>query len=169
MKTIRLRVTLRVVEPAVARVVDVPASATLPELNDLLQVAIGWTNSHLHHFVTPEATYGMEVPGEEVFPEDQQDEADATLADLGGKFEYRYDFGDDWAHDVEVLGRGDAVPGCVDGVGTCPPEDCGGPGGYAELLDVLATPAHSEHESMRSWVGNRLRPFDLAHTDQRVR
>jgi len=57
----------------------------------------------------------------------------------------------------------------VDGHGACPPEDCGGPGGYAELLDVLADPAHPEHEHMRSWVGDRLRPFDRAATDQWVR
>jgi len=167
--TARLRVVLRDVEPAVARVIDVPASATLPELHDLLQAAIGWTDSHLHQFVTPQETYGMEIPGGDVWPEDQRDETGARLADLGTEFEYLYDFGDGWTHDVEVLGPGGSTPGCVDGHGTCPPEDCGGPGGYAELLDVLADPAHSEHERMRSWVGNRLRPFDRAATDQWVR
>jgi tetratricopeptide (TPR) repeat protein len=49
------------------------------------------------------------------------------------------------------------------------PEDCGGPGGYAELLATLADPADPEHERMRTWVGNRLRPFDRAAIDQRVR
>ena len=83
MNTARLRVVLRDVEPALARVIDVPASATLPELHDLLQAAIGWTDSHLHQFVTPQATYGMEIPGEEVWPEDQRDETGARLADLG--------------------------------------------------------------------------------------
>lgn len=169
MKTTRLRVVLRGVEPALARVIDVPASATLPELHDLLQAAIGWTNSHLHQFITPEATYGVEIPGEEVWPEDQRDEADAQLADLGPRFEYIYDLGDGWIHDVEVLGPGGSAPGCVDGHGACPPEDCGGVGGYAKLLDVLANPAHPEHDRMRGWVGNRLRPFGRAATDHRVR
>ena len=169
MKTTRLRVVLRDVEPAVARVIDVPASATLPELHDLLQAAIGWTDSHLHQFVTADATYGMEIPGADVWPEDQRDEDDALLTDLGAGFEYLYDFGDGWTHDIEVLGPGGPAPGCVDGYGACPPEDCGGPGGYVELLDVLADPAHPEHERMRGWVGNRLRPFDKATTDRRVR
>jgi hypothetical protein len=167
--TARLQVVLRSVQPAVARVIDVPASATLPELHELLQAAIGWTDSHLHQFVTPQATYGMEIPGQEVWPEDQRDETGARLADLGTEFEYLYDFGDGWTHHVEVLGRGGSAPGCVDGHGACPPEDCGGPGGYAELLDVLADPAHPEHERMRSWVGDRLRPFDRAATDLWVR
>jgi hypothetical protein len=111
----------------------------------------------------------MEIPGQDVWPDDQRDETGALLADLGSEFEYLYDFGDGWTHDVEVLGPGGSTPGCVDGHGACPPEDCGGPGGYAELLDVLADPAHREHERMRSWVGNRLRPFDRAATDQWVR
>ncbi len=57
----------------------------------------------------------------------------------------------------------------MDGYGACPPEDCGGPGGYAELLDALADPAHPDTKRMRGWVGDRLRPFDRAATDQRVR
>jgi hypothetical protein len=169
MKTVRLQVVLRYVEPAVARVFDIPASATLPELHDLLQAALGWTDSHLHQFVTPEATYGMEIPGVEVYLEDQRDEDDFRLADLGTSFEYCYDFGDGWTHRVEVLGPGDAVPGCVDGYGACPPEDCGGPGGYTELLDVLADPTHPDYEHPSGWVGNRLRPFDRAATDRWVR
>lgn len=166
--TARLRVVLRDVEPTVARVIDVPASSSLPELHELLQAALGWTNSHLHQFVTPQATYGMVIPGEEMWPEDQRDETGWRLADLGTRFEYLYDFGDGWTHDIEVLGRGGPRPGCVDGHGACPPEDCGGPGGYAELLDVLADPTHPEHDRLRGWIGNRLRPFDLAATSQRV-
>ena len=169
MKTTRLRVVLCDVEPALARVIDVPAAATLPELHDLLQAAIGWTNSHLHAFVTPEASYGMDIPGGDVWPEDQRDESAVRLADLGARFEYLYDFGDGWTHHVDVLGSGGAAPGCVDGYGACPPEDCGGPGGYAELLDILADATHPDHDRMRGWVGNRLRPFDVTATDQRVR
>ncbi len=169
MNTARLRVGLRDVEPAVTRVIDIPASATLPELHELLQAAIGWTDSHLHQFVTPQATYGMAMPGDDMWPEDQRDETGALLADLGTEFEYRYDFGDGWIHDVEVLGRGGPAPACVDGEGACPPEGCGGPAGYADLLQVLADPADPEHEHARSWVGNRLRPFDRAATDVRVR
>src|SRR5436305_999035 len=127
--TARLRVVLRDVEPTVARVIDVPASASLAELHELLQAAIGWTDSHLHQFVTPQATYGMEIPGQEVWPEDQRDETDARLTDLGTEFEYLYDFGDDWTHHGELLGPGGSAPGGVDGHGACPPEDSGGPGG----------------------------------------
>src|SRR5690242_10669746 len=160
---------MRDVEPHVARVIDVPTAATLHELHDLLQAALGWTDSHLHQFVTADATYGMNLPGQDVWPEDQRDEGGARLADLGPRFTYLYDFGDGWTHDVEMLGPGDATPGCLDGHGACPPEDCGGPDGYAELLEVLADPTHPEHDHLLGWVGNRLRPFDRDATDQRVR
>ncbi|MGQ0574527.1 MAG: plasmid pRiA4b ORF-3 family protein [Pseudonocardia sp.] len=164
MRTTRLRITMREIEPAVVRVVDVPASTTLPELHDLLQVALGWTDSHLHEFVAGEVAYG--VPDMDM--DWQQDETTVGLKDLPPTFMYRYDFGDGWEHDVEVLGRGDAEPGCRYGEGACPPEDCGGPFGYAELLAVLDDPAHPEHAHMREWAGE-LAPFDQVATDLLVR
>ena len=152
------------------RVIDVPASSTLLELHELLQAAMGWTDSHLHQFVTEDgATYGSVSPDDlDTWP-DQRDETRSRLADLGSSFTYLYDFGDGWTHRVSMLGRGAAEPGCVYGEGACPPEDVGGPHGYAELLDALADPAHEDHHRMREWTGNRLRPFDCAATDRRIR
>ncbi len=165
MKTTRLRVTLVGVEPAVMRVIDVPALSTLPELHELLQAAVGWTNSHLHQFVTGEARYGvLDLDAEQ----DERDEAGVLLRDLPPQFSYLYDFGDGWDHTVEVIGPGDDEPGCRYGEGRCPPEDVGGVGGYAELLSVLADPAHEDHQRMREWAGE-LADFDLAATDLLVR
>jgi hypothetical protein len=90
-RTVRLQVTLREVTPAVLRVVDVPASCTLSELHDLLQVAMGWTDSHLHQFLAGDARYG--VPDQE-FDTEVRDEAGFRLADLPTRFGYLYDFGD---------------------------------------------------------------------------
>ena len=50
MRTTRLRITMRDVEPAVVRVIDVPTASTLAELHELFQAALGWTDSHLHQF-----------------------------------------------------------------------------------------------------------------------
>jgi len=165
MRTIRLRVTLREVDPRVLRVVDVPASSTLPELHDVLQVAVGWTDSHLHEFVVDGIRYG--VPDED-WPDDQIDEAGMRLRGMPKQLVYLYDFGDGWTHDVELLGPGADQPGCVYGEGTCPPEDCGGPTGYAELRAVLADPESDDHQRMREWAGE-LAPFDQAGTDLLVR
>lgn len=145
--------------------IDVPASCTLPELHDLLQAAVGWTDSHLHQFVAGEAKYG--VPHEDNW-DGQLDESGVRLHELPTPFTYLYDYGDGWEHDVEYLGRGGDQPGCVSGTGTCPPEDCGGVSGFAALLKILADPAHPEHAHMRRWAGE-LRAFDLAATDLIVR
>ncbi|MGH3493132.1 MAG: plasmid pRiA4b ORF-3 family protein, partial [Sciscionella sp.] len=158
--------TMRHVEPKVERVIDVPAAITLDELHEVLQVAIGWTDSHLHQFRTEDAVYT--IPFEEFDEDDEVDESGVRLPTLPTRFVYAYDLGDGWLHDVEVLGRGDNQPGCVYGEGACPPEDCGGVGGYEELLEALADPRHPEHESMRTWVGDRLRPFDQDATSQLV-
>jgi pRiA4b ORF-3-like protein len=55
----------------------------------------------------------------------------------------------------------DAEPGagyarCIDGKRACPPEDCGGPWGYGELLEIIADPKHPEHEERREWMGENL-------------
>ncbi len=167
MRTTRLRVTLREVEPKVQRVIDVPTAITLDELHDVLQVALGWTDLHLHQYRTDSAVYSIASEGWD--DGSDTDEQGVRLSALPPRFDYLYDFGDGWTHDVEVLGSGEDAPGCVDGEGTCPPEDCGGPHGYAELLASLADPRHPEHQAMRDWVGDRLHAFDRQATDRRVR
>jgi hypothetical protein len=165
MRTTRLRITLCDVVPSVVRVVDVPAAATLPELHDVLQAAVGWSDCHLHQFLVDGTTYG--VPDDDV-PDGQQDETGVRLRDLPDTFTYLYDLGDGWEHELRVLGSGGEGPGCVYGEGACPPEDCGGPAGYERLLAVLADPAHEEHDALRRWAGERP-DFDQAQADRQVR
>ncbi|MHB1534883.1 MAG: plasmid pRiA4b ORF-3 family protein [Acidimicrobiales bacterium] len=166
MRTSRLRVTMCEVEPVVVRVLDVPAGALLPELHDLLQAALGWTDSHLHQFVADGTCYG--VPSLDG-PEDERDEQGVPLRALPPRFIYLYDFGDGWEHEVAVLGSGGESPGCVSGEGACPPEDVGGPGGYASFREALGDPHHPDHDQLRTWAGNWSEVFDLAATDLLVR
>lgn len=76
----------------------------------------------------------------------------------GAEFEYEYDFGDDWRHAITVEERQPRVadvtyPSCSDGERAGPPEDCGGPPGYDDLLRALRDPAHPEHADMVVWAG----------------
>ena len=154
------------VEPPVVRVLDVPAGVLLPEVHNLLQAALGWTDSHLHQFVADGVCYGMpDVDG----PEDERDESAVALRALPERFTYLYDFGDGWEHEVVVLGPGGERPGVVSGEGACPPEDVGGPHGYAEFRQVIAEPAHPEHEHLRRWAGSWEDGFDLDAADLLVR
>ena len=167
--TTRLRVRLREVSPAVERVLDIPAGSLLAEVHDLLQAALGWTDSHLHQFTTPAGLrYGMKSPGLDEDP-DELDENTVALPALGERFAYLYDFGDCWEHDVEVLGPGGPTPGVVDGQGACPPEDVGGTCGYHHFLDALADPGHDEHLQYWQWAGTWSPDFDRAGADLLVR
>jgi hypothetical protein len=49
-------------------------------------------------------------------------------------------------------------PLCTAGKRRCPPEGCGGLGGYYNLLDAMQDPDHEQHEELLEWLGDS---FDL--------
>lgn len=54
----------------------------------------------------------------------------------------------------------------MEGARACPPEDCGGPSGYADLLDALNNPDHEQHLEMKQWLSNPGKgPFDPERLD----
>lgn len=152
-----LDVRLREIEPPIWRTVEVPGSWSLEDVHYALQVAMGWTNSHLHQFIIGKTSYGMadvDDSGDLEF----EDEREFRLQDLvrsGESFLYEYDFGDSWEHVVSVSKVTSVAKApkarCTAGSRACPPEDCGGVGGYQHLLAVLADPRHEEHEEMVQW------------------
>lgn len=139
-----------------------PANITFAAFHEIIQASFGWCNYHLYQF-SPKG-YGSEPAigpsgiDEEDFEE--QDSETVMLGDIFTKpkqtFNYIYDFGDDWAHQITLEEISEKIvlgPVCLDGKGACPPEDCGGPWGYANLLEILADPKHSEYKEMREWLG----------------
>lgn len=168
--TYQLKITILDVRPPVWRRVRVPGNASLGELHDVIQTAFGWTNSHLHGFEIGGKRYGP--PGDELESEILNEEQ-VSLTDAVGRrvkrFGYTYDFGDDWRHEVivekvEPAGSGEQPPVCVAGKRHGPPEDCGGPWGYAGFLEAMRNPKHEQHEEMMDWFGGPFDPeaFDLA-------
>ncbi|MDN5933435.1 MAG: plasmid pRiA4b ORF-3 family protein, partial [Pseudonocardia sp.] len=169
--TYRIKVTLRGVRPPIWRRLLVPSDTTLAGLHDVLQVAMGWLDGHLHMFTVGDRLFGPPDPDADP---GQRDEATVRLDELlratGDRLRYEYDFGDGWEHDVvlEAVETGpSAAPRCTAGRRACPPEDCGGPGGYAELLAALGDPGHPEHAERVEWVGPHFDPaaFDRGEID----
>ena len=162
----QLKITLRGSKPPIWRRVVVRADMTLDRLHTIIQVALGWTNSHLHQFIAgsgfARAFYGRPDPQFDAMGGGTLNEKRYTVADLAPvarrKFIYEYDFGDSWEHEVvaeKILPPDPAFkhPACLAGANACPPEDCGGIGGYYGLLEILADPKHPEHEQMKGWIG----------------
>jgi len=169
----QFKITLRYIEPAVWRRIQVP-DETLAELHCDIQKAFGWYNCHLHQFEIDGEQYGEPMPDPMGFELDLIDEATVSLSDLipqkgrRKRWIYQYDFGDSWLHELKFEGfvaceRGTRYPVCVDGARACPPEDCGGPWGYLAMLDVLANPQHEQHEQLLEWHG----PLDPEAFDAR--
>ena len=166
----QLRVILSDSDPCIWRQLQVPGTANLGWFHAVLQVAMGWTNSHLHQFICGEDIYADPEAGLEPYGDDPpvRNENKFTLAELLNDVPqgliYEYDFGDSWRHVVvveKILPADSSTAGtaaiCLAGSHACPPEDCGGIGGYFELLKALKNKKHPEHRSMKEWLG---RPFD---------
>jgi len=151
---------------------------TLADLSEAILTAMGWIGGHLHAFDIDGRQYGDRATTDDV--------ADENRLTLNGvrksgvrrflyTYLYTYDFGDDWEHTVaieqtEAPVAGRDYPACVAGARNCPPEDCGGVWGYAELLEILADPDHPEREERPEWVGGDFDPeeFDASIADRRL-
>jgi len=167
----QLKITLKWSKPPIWRRVVARADMPLDRLHWLIQIVFDWTNSHLHQFIAGRAFYGQPDPDADMGYE-TLNEKRYTVADLAPaakkKFIYEYDFGDGWQHEVlvEKILPADASfkhPVCLGGERACPPEDCGGLGGYYNLLEILANRKHPEHEDMKEWIGGEwdAERFDL--------
>jgi len=164
----------------------VPTNISFEYLHCILQAAFGWQNSHLYSFGMlkqwdiecyhkPEVRLisqneDLEYGGDAIYADDKR------LIDYMGKYQkilYIYDYGDGWLHQIEVENLiadcREELPILLSGEGDAPPEDVGGPDGFAEFLTIINNPKHEEFESMKSWAeGQRWKPFDYSKAAQMV-
>ena len=178
---LELRISLKNCDPKVERTLVVRADITFTDLHYFIQAVMGWENAHLHEFKVGKKRVGMEPEDDFFADEEMLLENDVRLFDLlsecRGQFVYWYDFGDDWMHDIraKVLSaakvQGLKLPSCTAGSGACPPEDCGGVWGYAEMLEGLRSGTPQRKKEIRSWLGGSFDPeaFDLKAADRALR
>jgi len=179
-----LRISLQYLAPEIWRLVRVPHDIRMDRLHLVIQIAFGWTDSHLHQFHLADAKghlkglVGTPDPDRPAFGRrpPTQDETKRQLKNFFSKagdfMAYEYDFGETWLHHLALVAVQTqtarlATPLCLDGARACPPEDCGGPPGFENLLVALADPKHPEHEEMKENFDD-LDPaaFDLRATNR---
>jgi hypothetical protein len=166
----QLKVVLQDIYPLIWRRILVQGDVTLPWLHGVLQIVMGWTNSHLHGFKLGGLFFSEPGPDNnwtDVFDE-RQVHLRQMAPDVGSRFVYEYDFGDTWDHELVVekifLPQEKVeVPFCIDGERACPPEDVGGVGGYAEFITAISHPMRPDHSEWMEWIGGKFDPeeFDL--------
>jgi hypothetical protein len=168
----QIKIALKDYKPVIWRRIQV-RDCTLDKLHEHIQTSMGWTNSHLHHFRIDGKLYGdpwlmAENFGELGYANTRGARLSAIIPKSGRRFpfEYEYDFGDGWWHEVLFEGclRADPslrYPICLEGERACPPEDVGGTSQYREFVKVLANPDHQERKEYLEWIGGRFDPEEF--------
>jgi len=175
----QIKVMLLDSRPPVWRRILVPDSTTLSHLHTILQIVMGWTDSHLHMFTVNEEIYGDpedDETGEIGTKNERWYRLNQFVNREGFKFRYEYDFGDSWLHDLVVekvipAEKGTQYPVCIKGKRACPPEDVGGVWGYDDFLEAITNPKHPEHDGYLEWVSGEFDPeaFDLDGVNEALR
>lgn len=156
----QIKITLDQIRPPIWRRVQVADETSFAALHQVIQMAMGWQDNHIHEF---------EVAGQHIGPEiiddlcggSTFDEMNVALCDVITREEmelkYTYDFGDGWEHTltVEKILSADtevSYPICLKGERACPPEDCASPQGYADLLVARKHPNDPRSQELLEWA-----------------
>jgi len=161
----QIKISLKDIRPPIWRRILVDGNISLYKLHFIIQTVMGWDGYHLHEFELDGDSFGAlddDQVGYDGF-DAVLNEKKFTLAKLidseKTRILYSYDFGDDWQHELLIEKIGPAEPGvkypvCIKGKRACPPEDCGGPWGYADLLEAISNPDNPEHDELIEWAGD---------------
>ncbi|MBM3416797.1 MAG: plasmid pRiA4b ORF-3 family protein [Bacteroidetes bacterium] len=164
MHGIQFKIEIENSSPKIWRRIVVPYEYTFYKFHLAIQGAFGWSNQHLFEFSEKGhldkvcyAELNEDNTGDNEFVTKDAKRSKIKLVFVKHReFKYIYDFGDMWSHKIkfeELIINEIERPYCLDGGGACPPEDCGGLGGYEQLLNSLNTPGHPEQETYIRWIG----------------
>ncbi len=164
----QFKVSLKDINPPVWRRIRISGDATMWELATAIIEAMGWVGYHLHGFRFYDGKFGKMVSiglpneWEESLRQKERKMIDEYVAqwfslEKRTRAIHDYDYGDGWEHavvleDIQPKEEGILYPQCMKGKRACPPEDCGGIGGYEWLIDVIQRgPKNAEERDMIEW------------------
>jgi hypothetical protein len=174
----QLKVSLKYIRPPIWRRFLVPNNITFYNLHCILQIIMGWDDYHLFEFSAPRNIHiGIRDPDDLYECLDAQTKRlNEYLGREGDKILYTYDFGDNWEHEMKLekilhVDQKMGHPLCIKGKRACPPEDCGGVGGYEDLLEIIKNPEHEEYEEMMEWLEGEFDPeeFDIDFINEELK
>lgn len=169
---LRLLAVVRGIEPTIWRRLDVRDDLTLAQLHEVMQVVMGWNSTHQHAWDVGRKRFGRpDQIGEPGVRDDRRVTLDDLHLGVGDVLTYWYDFGDGWQVQVRVERalKPEERPAvrCLNGRRAGPPDDCGGPPGYQELMAALAGPPNERRSEVVRWLGSDFDPdaFDPADSN----
>jgi hypothetical protein len=172
----QIKVSLEDVSPPIWRRLEI-RDCSLTELHEIIQLSFGWENCHLYSFEIGGHEYGDPHMAYDTDLRNAHASRISDLLEMGHEtFEYTYDFGDNWRHLVCIESASPAktrvrYPRCTDGRRCGPPEDCGGPWGYEELIQSLSDPDREDRDELMEWLGGDFDPeqFDAGSLNAGLR
>jgi hypothetical protein len=163
-------------KPKIWRRILTSSNISLENFHEIIQVVMGWTNSHLHLFEDGDISYAPAELEVEDTENSRKVKLNSLLCFEKDKIKYEYDFGDGWVHNILLekilpFDKNIELPSCIGGKRNCPPEDCGGIWGYEDLLAIISNPKHEEYDEMVEWLGEDFDPeyFDIGQINQMLK
>jgi len=179
MISLTFKIELEHTDPKVTRSFTVSPLISMYELHHIIQIVMGWTNSHMYQFNHGENIIAdTRLVDDELGPVTDVKDVMVTqvFSHVGNTVTYEYDFGDGWMHHLELVEIyirpiDEVLPQVIEGENACPPEDCGGTYGYKKLKEVLLNPKHPDYKSTKIWVGVKFDPthFDINSTQRNLK
>ena len=175
---LQFKITLKNTEPKIWRRFLVKDDITFYELHLIIQNVMGWCNAHLYQFELDRKNY---IGEPDLFESDEMSEAkkvrlNEIFTEPKKQIIYEYDMGDGWNHELllEKISKeenGKYYPVCLEGKGNCPPEDCGGIGGYYNLVDAMKKKKGKEYKEYKEWLGGDYNSdeFDLEYINESLK
>lgn len=180
-EAIHIKISLDKTNPTIWREILVPKDISFYKLHHVIQLAMGWTNSHLFEFIIEGYRVGeiyekMEGLDVNTIIDSKETKLIDLVNETGEEFKYWYDFGDSWMHTVVIerfgtVSNKQQLPFCAGGELKCPPEDCGGIGGFYDFLSIISDKKHKGYKETIRWAGGKYDPndFDLIKVNKKLK
>lgn len=175
-----LHVSIAFSDPLIWRRLQIPGSYSLSQLHNIIQQAMGWSDSFVHQFhvgkISYEPTIKSNIPKESKRFDERNYKLHTLEEGMQFMFSYLYDAGEGWEHQIQLEEtvpptRELKHPILLAGERACPPEDVGDVHEYNQLVTGFE---NSDDNAIQALIDLSERPdfnpqeFDLEKVKKRI-